>query len=220
VCKSRSEGGQRCASHARALVDTRAAALDTARESGDARAVVEATDAWLDAAAVYASTDEGYAAVTGGAALAAHRGDQDKAAALLAAAVRGDRIRARNRTVAGRPPEDRLAVGRYRMTVHPKQDWPFAAADPAVRQTVTLQPWTEVHTTQAHVWADHVTAKRGTGAQVDVLVDTGPDGRQRVWVLDGHHALAAARSNAEPVTALVHRTGRGDPVDPPRLHAR
>lgn len=216
MCKSARDGGQRCAARAREIVHVRAEQMAQAAAAGGPQAV-QAVDAWAEAVAVYASTDEGFDAARVGAAVAAARGDTQRAALLTSAMRKGDRLRAANREAGGQPPETALSTSRYGAVVHPARDWPFAHADPRPAQTVVLQPWTPVHTTQKAVHAEHVQAKTGGGLAVTIMADRDADGNTRRWVLDGHHALAAAREQGLPVTAHVHRSGRGDPVTPPRL---
>lgn len=167
---------------------------------------------------MYASTPEGHRATAMTAAAKTAAGDDGTAADLRAAVARGDGPQAANRAVAGLAPEDRLAMGRYAQT-HPARDWPFGHATSRGEQPFELGPGVRVHTTQQAVWPEVVAAKRARGpvpGEVVLLMEPTLSG-SRLWVLDGHHALAAAREDGLPVTATVYRSGRSDPVTAPRL---
>lgn len=100
MCKSLAEGGQRCAAHTRAKLETKATAVEAAVNSGDAAALRAAQTEWEDAAAEYASTDEGHRHLAAHAAAAEKSGDLHTAALLGVAVRRGEDLRAANRETA------------------------------------------------------------------------------------------------------------------------
>lgn len=105
------EGGQRCASHTREKLTAKAAAVEEAVNaftggSGDPAALRAAQDEWEQAAAEYASTDEGHAHLTAQAAAA---GDMDTQALLNTVIAKGEALRAANRETAALLKAVRLA---------------------------------------------------------------------------------------------------------------
>lgn len=100
MCRSVSEGGQRCAAHTREKVTTAVARVEEAAASGDMEGVASARVAWEDAAAEFASTNEGRDLYRAQAAHADATGDVDTAALLNTIVARGEALRAANRETA------------------------------------------------------------------------------------------------------------------------
>lgn len=111
MCRSMSEGGQRCASHTREKLEAKAAAVEAAVQAfsdsaGDPTALRAAQDGWEQAAAEYASTDEGHAHLSAQAAAA---DDMDTQALLNTVIAKGEALRAANRETAALIKAVRLA---------------------------------------------------------------------------------------------------------------
>lgn len=100
MCRSVSEGGQRCAAHTREKVATVVARIEDAAAAGDMAAVADARAQWEDAAAEYASTNEGRDLYRAQAAHADASGDVDTAALLNTIVAKGEAMRAANRETA------------------------------------------------------------------------------------------------------------------------
>ena len=80
MCKSKDEGGQRCAAHTRPRFE----------------AATPGTPEWDSAATEYASTPQGHDALRENAEIAELSGQEDEAAALRAARKRGEALREAN----------------------------------------------------------------------------------------------------------------------------
>ena len=97
MCNSMPDGGQRCASHTRTKVNRAATGVEEAVAAGDMGAVMAAREKWEQAAAEYASTDEGHQHLSAQAVAADASGDLDTAALLNTVVRRGEGLRAANR---------------------------------------------------------------------------------------------------------------------------
>lgn len=100
MCKAISQGGQRCASHARERLTAKASRLEAAIGGSDADAAAKARAEWETAAADYASTTQGHEWLTRTVMGAEAAGDLDTAAMLTTLIHRGEAIRAANRETA------------------------------------------------------------------------------------------------------------------------
>jgi hypothetical protein len=100
VCKSVSQGGQRCAAHTRPKLAAKSAAVEAAAEVGDLTALRAAQDEWETAAAEYASTEEGHDHLAAQAASAEALNDFDTSALLNTVIAKGEALRAANRETA------------------------------------------------------------------------------------------------------------------------
>ena len=122
--------------------------------------------------------------------------------------------------------QGRVKVENYKMKTHPKSEYPVSYASYGGAFEAMLAPETFVHTTQTHVYADHVIDK-SDGSEGEVLVARqrvcDKDGNlieHRIWIIDGHHTLVAARRNNLPVKVTVCTGRSGDPIMPPKLCQR
>lgn len=100
MCKSQTEGGQRCASHARERLQQQSERLQEALYSGDPDRVAREREKWEDAAADYASTEKGHTALMSQAQSVAAAGDSVTEAMLSNVIARGEARRAANRDAA------------------------------------------------------------------------------------------------------------------------
>jgi hypothetical protein len=100
MCKSQSEGGQRCASNTRDKFFSTGQALIAAQAGGNATETAAAQQIWEDAAAQYASTPEGQHAMTSLGWILDAEQKWDESALYLSLAARGERIAEANRTAA------------------------------------------------------------------------------------------------------------------------
>lgn len=100
MCKSTTEGGQRCSAHTRPKVAAASEAVEAAAKAGDMTALMAAQVRWEAAAAEYASTDEGHNHLTTQAATAEAGQDLDTAALLNTVIRKGEDLRAANRETA------------------------------------------------------------------------------------------------------------------------
>lgn len=242
MCKTISEGGQRCAAHTRTAYEAaiygtpewdKAAAEFASTPKGRTELLLarQAAQDELDALSTGASQDEQVRAIT-------------RLAGLTAALERGETLREMNREagtciaehvaagerdaqfLACADGKGRVALTGFGVQVHEKDQWPIHYLHAVPSRTAKIAPDTPVHTTQHAVYADHVLEK-GTGQDGEVTVAVlgvhDQDGQligQRIWVVDGHHTLIAARRHGLPVRAQIHSTRGTDPIDPPRLYRR
>lgn len=106
-----------------------------------------------------------------------------------------------------------LALRTLGLDVRPAREWPQGPLGYGGRNVI-LGPSAikRLRTTQTHVACAVVNAKiaAGTADQVELARD--PQGQ--IWILDGHHALAAYLLTARPPRAFLHHT-RGDATFPP-----
>lgn len=102
MCRSASEGGQRCAAHTRKKFDRAERRLNTAKSVGDTARVVAALAVWEQAAAEYASTDEGHQAMTDRSrrAQSSEPPNWDDVSMYQGLAARGEQIREANKEAA------------------------------------------------------------------------------------------------------------------------
>lgn len=244
MCQSVAEGGRRCASWTRPRFQ---AALDVLASSSTPRARLDAQVFGINAVAQHAATPSGATEVDD--LIAQFEASDDRMASFLRSAkTRAAKINedyaAREADVATRiaattsddrelpataddhvflsttDKAGRVSVKDFGVRVHPKDEWPIHYLDARPARTATLAPETPVHTTQPHVYGEHVIEKGDARAAVITVALQQVPGGQRIWIVDGHHTLVAARRFGLPVKVEVHQAGRGDPIDPPRLYRR
>jgi hypothetical protein len=92
------------------------------------------------------------------------------------------------------------------VVVHPRQDWPSVGLSYETKTAKPRYPIT-FHTTQDRVSADLVAQKArqlraGEDLPIEVVKIVG-----RLWVIDGHHTLAAYIREGLPPTLAVHGGG-------------
>lgn len=104
------------------------------------------------------------------------------------------------------------------VVVHPRRDWPDAGLSYETKHVKPRYP-IAFHTTQDRVSVDLVAQKqRRLQAGEDLPVEVVKVGG-RVWVIDGHHALAAYVREGLPPTLAVHGAGPYH-VPAPRYYRR
>lgn len=102
--------------------------------------------------------------------------------------------------------------------VHPRTEWPDVGISYGTKSVRPKYP-IEFHTTQDHVSADLVEQKAqglrgGEDPEIEVVKVGG-----RIWVIDGHHTLAAYVREGLPPRLAVHGPGPYR-VDAPRYSRR
>lgn len=99
VCKSLSEGGQRCAHHTRAKLQKKAEALQAAATHGDPNHFAKCREEWEAAAVEYASTPGGHTVLSSQRDTAKQAHDSHTEAMLTSILSRGDAMRAANEDI-------------------------------------------------------------------------------------------------------------------------
>lgn len=92
------------------------------------------------------------------------------------------------------------------VVVHPKKEWPHVGLSYETKHVRPKYP-IEFHTTQDRVDAELVEAKARQLRTGDVLLVEIVKLGGRIWIIDGHHALAAYIREALPPMLAVHGSG-------------
>jgi hypothetical protein len=204
MCKSASEGGQRCASGTRDRLNQVAQNVEAIIATGDPTKVAEARDLWVTAAAEYASTDEGRKHFVAQRDASEARGDLDTAAMLNTVVNKGDAMRAANRETAALIAAVRLGQAAVEPAVPSTSDM---AVTPATSTNV-LAPDSRVKVPQFSAddqrdWDEMLTAYRASLPDVTSIpgFHRPEDALRPMWVMD-QIANDPATTDADYATAL------------------